>query len=849
MSEDPRIAALERENAKLRKINRVLMERIERDMDLQGNAFSLFQTAIVLEGKVRERTTALETALHDLGQANFAAETARLFLHEAIESINEGFLLCDADDRVVLGNSRYQSLWDTKRVPLCEGQTFADLTRRAALSGQVEDSAADPEGWIARRLASHRAPGEPFVLRMTGGRWLQVSERRTKDGGIVGLYTDITEIKLTEERRRERELAEKSVLLQSSLDSLAQGVSVFDRERRLVVWNQRFIDLLGGPPPALQVGTPLSAFRPFAAMAAQEGPNVKLSLERETPAGRVVEIMRNPMPDGGFVTTYTDITQRKRSEEALKDSERRIRLVTDAMPALIAYVDADRIYRFTNKGYENWFGRPRDTIDGHPMRDVLGPALYDMRADYVDLVLQGQECHFEMTMPVGPTGVHYAMATYVPHFGPDGQVLGFFALIQDITERRQAAEELREAKASLERRVEERTRQLQTATIEAQQANQSKTRFLAAAGHDLLQPLNAARLYASALTERRLSAQNRAMARQTLISLDAVDGLLGALLDISKLDAGVQTVDRTTFRLGDLCDQLSREYGLLATKRQITLKRIGPSATVESDPRLLGRILRNYLSNALRYTPSGGRVLLGTRRRNDRILVGVWDSGPGIPPDKQEEIFEEFRRLDSNADSGDQGMGLGLAIVRRIARMLDHPLVLRSVPGQGSLFGVELPISRENTPQSLLPPPRRVEQAAAGPLKNARILVIDNEPRILDAMCTLLEGWGCAPIAAKDLRQAKDRLGDAPPDLIIADYHLNDGAVGLDVIMALRHQYGPTIPAIIATADFSDEVRQQSRAQGCHLLNKPLRHGKLRSLLAHLLGARPPKTDEGHRGP
>lgn len=837
MTAADRVAALERENAKLRKINQVLMDRVERSMDFQGNAFSLFQTAIVLEGKVRERTRELETALAELEAVNLVAEEMRSFLREAIDSINEGFLLCDAADRVVLTNGRYRSMWMEGVGDWVGDISFEELIRRAAHSGAVRDAETDPEAWVARRLANHRSPGEPLVIRMADGRWFQVSERRTRDGGTVALYTDITEVKLSEERRRERELAEKSILLQATLDNLTQGVSVFDGNHRLVAWNHRFVSLLKAPAELARAGTPLGGFAHLSPVRAQVSTpdDTPLVREVETPDHRVLEIRRNPMPGGGFVTTYADITERKRSEEALRDSERRIRLVTDAMPAMIAYVDANRHYRFTNKGYEDWFGRPRSDIDGRSMLEVLGPDLYAMRAEYVERALAGEECSFEMMMPREPSEVNYVLANYVPHIGPDGAVLGFFALIQDITEHRLAAQQLVEAKENLERRVEERTRALRAAKAAADEANLSKTRFLAAASHDLLQPLSAARVFASVLTERRLAPRNRSLVHSTLAALDSVDELLTALLDISKLDAGVQPVQVDEFALAGVFSTLAEEYAMVAKAKGLDLRLLPTMLAVRSDPRLLGRILRNYLSNAIRYTHPGGRILMGCRRQGDQILVGVWDTGPGIPADKLDEIFEEFRRLHPKVE-GERGMGLGLAIVRRIARVLGHELVVRSRLGHGSLFGLRMPMAASPQPQT---GPATARPAAVARLEGALVVIVENDRDILTGMCALVENWGCRTVAGGSTREVLAGLRGSPaPDLILADYHLDHGEVGLDAIAAIRSRFGSDIPAVLITADYSDPVQASARAAECHVLNKPAKPAKLRSLVVHLLGGR-----------
>ncbi|HEY0834307.1 MAG TPA: NahK/ErcS family hybrid sensor histidine kinase/response regulator [Azospirillum sp.] len=853
---EERLARLERENVKLRKISKALMDRVERSMDFQGNAFSLFQTAIVLETKVRERTLALESALRELKDTNRQlsiaideAQTAKGRLSEAIESTSEGFVLWDAQDRLLLCNSKYRELWPGAADDLCPGVPFEQIIRSAVDAELVLDMGEDVEEWVGRRLASHRAPAEPFVLQFRNGRWVQISERRTVDGGIVASYTDITEIKRSEQRQRERELAEKSALLQATLDNLSQGVSVFDASLRLVAWNDRFIELLELPADLARPGTSLRPFLSSDCMRRQfsldedgelrvERPNEPLAVEHEMGNGRVIELRRTIMPDGGFVTTYTDITERKRSEEALRDSERRIRLITDAVPALIAYVDAEERYQFTNKAYEDWFARPREEIDGQPMRDVLGAEHYDRRREFVEAALMGEPCEFELSLPDAEGRMKHLLATYVPHLAANGEAVGFFALIHDITERKRAAEQLREANESLERRVEERTAELRAANEalsrakgEADQANLSKTRFLAAASHDLLQPLNAARVFITALSERRLAAKNRGLVQNSLAALEGVDELLTTLLDISKLDAGALQSEITDFRIKDILGVMAAEHAMVARAKGLRLRVMPCGCPVRSDPRLLGRILRNFISNAIRYTPEGGGIVVGCRRRGDKLLVGVWDTGLGIPAEKVDEIFEEFRRL--NNGGRDRGMGLGLAIVKRIARMLDHPIVVHSVPGRGSLFGIEVPLGRDPAPLNAAAEP---PIARANSVSGALVLVIDNDAAVLGGMMALLDGWGCETIAATCAGEALLLCAEGrKPDLIIADYHLDDEQIGLDAIAEVRAGLDAPLPAVVITADYTAEVKAAIRAAGHHQLNKPVKPGRLRSLMAHMM--------------
>lgn len=870
-AEQRRIAELEHENEKLRRINKVLMDRVERSMDFQGNAFSLFQTAIVLETKVRERTLELERTLHelersnrDLARAKELAETVQARLAEAIESVNEGFALFDGDDRLVMCNSKYLAFWPAFSDQIVPGVTFTEIALQAVRTRSVQDIRDGGVSWLHQRLAEHRQPKGPYVHALADGRWMQVNERRTRDGGVVGIYTDITDLKRDETRRRERELAEKSVLLQATLDNIAQGVAVYDKDLNLVAWNDCFVRLLNLPTKVVRQGATWQDFVDHNTRLSWDGLSDKamsredlgerpLAVEEEW-QGRVLDIRRTVMPGGGFVNTYTDITERKRNEEALRDSERRIRTITDAMPALIAYVDSEQRFRFVNKPYEDWFNRPREEIDGQPMWVALGTEHYEQRRDNVLAALAGNEVTFEMELPAENGAVRYALATYIPHFGETGEVLGYYALIQDITERRMVAEALKESKESLERRVAERTaalmalngklhqeiaerkqieEALRVAKAEAEQANLSKTKFLAAASHDLLQPLNAARLFVSALSDLEQIPQNGVLIENTDVALAAVEDLLGALLDISKLDAGVVQAEPGDFPIESLLGAMATEYAAQARERSLELRVVSSSAVVYSDIRLLRRIIQNFLSNAMRYTRSG-RVLLGCRRDGSRLRIEVWDTGPGIPEDKLVEIFEEFRRLGNDQSGRDRGMGLGLAIVERVARMLDHRIGVRSVQGEGSVFSVTVPVGDR---RRQVRPPEPVPAASLNRLAGSLVLVIDNERSILSGMTALLEGWRCAVVTATSGEEAIQVIEslERPPDIAIADYHLENGATGVCALRAVLDHCGVSIPSLIITADRLPEVQEEVNANGFQLLNKPVKPAQLRSLMTSML--------------
>ncbi|MDF5702270.1 PAS domain-containing hybrid sensor histidine kinase/response regulator [Aeromonas hydrophila subsp. hydrophila] len=528
-------------------------------------------------------------------------------------------------------------------------------------------------------------------------------------------------------------------LLQGAIEHMGQGISVVDRELKLVAWNRRYIELFHYPPGLIQVGRPIEEIIRYNAEQGLCGPgDVEAHVARrvafmqrgsqhisarERPDGRVIEMQGNPMPAGGFVMTFTDITP---------------------------FRDAERV--------------------------------------------------------------------------------------------------LREANEHLEARVAERThelselnRQLLLVNQQVERANHSKSRFLAAVSHDLTQPLNAAKLFTSSLLEMLPPADEPArIARHIDDALGATEDLITDLLDISRLEAGKFKAKKLDFALRDVFDNLKAEFGVLAQAGGIQFSVVESGVAVYSDVRLLRRVLQNFLTNAFRYNP-GGRVLLGCRRLGDKVRIEVWDNGPGIPADKQEAIFDEFSRLDHSRTAREQGLGLGLAIARGIALVLGHNLTLRSWPGSGSVFAITLNLAtRPVATTQVAAPTQRDSQ-----LEGIRVLCIDNESDILIAMHSLLGRWGCEVVCAQSLAQAEDLIaGGFLPQLVLSDYHLDDGKTGLQALHMLRLAHGNDIGGIIISADRKSELQAQIREHGYGYISKPVKPLKLRALMNSIL--RPAKLDDDH---
>ncbi|MEC9369142.1 MAG: PAS domain-containing hybrid sensor histidine kinase/response regulator [Pseudomonadota bacterium] len=516
-------------------------------------------------------------------------------------------------------------------------------------------------------------------------------------------------------------------LLQSALDQVRQGISVFDRDMRLICWNRQFREILDLPPELGRVGVPL-----------------------------------------------------------------------------------DEIVRYL---------AGRGDLGTGPVEDIV--------SDRVHKFVVTQET-FQQRIGAGDAGPVIEIRT---NLMPQG---GIVATFSDITERVDAAEALARANETLERRVHERTAeltrvnsQLAVAKAKADEANLDKTRFLAAASHDILQPLNAARLYVTTLVERKRRGEDGRLIRNVDSAMEAVEEILNALLDISRLDTGAMKPEMSVFGLPEFLKQLQTEFEPLAGERGLELRVISQNLHVRSDRRLLRRVLQNLISNAVKYTETG-RVVVGCRRRGERVELQVHDTGPGIPVSEQRLIFKEFQRLASNS-AGTRGLGLGLSIVERIGRMLEHPVGLASQPGRGSVFSVTLPLARAEEAKTLdqagVPSPGRIAGTC--------VLCVDNEPAILDGMEVLLSSWGCRVVKAVSRAEALQRLraGAIVPDIVLADYHL-DGDTGVAVVRFLREQFGPDLAAVVITADRSPEVQELVRSEGLHILRKPLRPASLRAVMA-----------------
>jgi PAS domain S-box-containing protein len=517
------------------------------------------------------------------------------------------------------------------------------------------------------------------------------------------------------------------------------------------------------------------------------------------------------------------LAERARIADELEQNNRRIRAIEHTIPVGILESDTAGRVIYSNAGLVDVTGLTEQQLEGYGWRSMLVPDGAEKVFLGWQRAVQEHQPYFEEVRIRTPGGKHkWALCQATPMFGPDGAFLGHVGTVTDITHQKAVQEALRAGEA-----------QLRLAKEEAERANLAKSKFLAAASHDLRQPLQAANLFMAVLQNRVNEEERRFVLQKLEQSLNALESLLNALLDVSKLEAGVSQPAPTVFPAGELFIQLASEFAPRAAERRLRFRVVPPSLHLRTDRTFLERILRNLLSNALSYTEQGG-ILLGARRRGGHLRIEVWDTGIGIPADKLEEIFEDFTQLGNEHRDRDRGLGLGLAIVKRIAKLLNSQVTVRSVPGKGSAFAVEIPLAHSLVAEALAP----AGAQAHGPESRGRLIaVIDDEVSVREGLSLLLADWGHAPVIGSTTEEVLGQLSQLglAPDLIIADYQLAGGRTGAQAIEEIRRQCGRSLPAIVLTGDTAPEHLGAARQKGYILLHKPIGQEHLRLVLGSLL--------------
>jgi Na+/proline symporter/signal transduction histidine kinase len=512
----------------------------------------------------------------------------------------------------------------------------------------------------------------------------------------------------------------------------------------------------------------------------------------------------------------------------------------------ISVVDADMRLVAWNRSYIELLGYPNDLIKaGMPIAELikynvkrkllLGDDLEEITQKRIDYMRAGNNHFFQRTLPSG------IVLEIRGHAMPGG---GFVSTFSDITQHIESEKALQQANENLEHKVNERTIELSNAKAEAEAANKSKTRFLAAASHDLMQPFNALALFTDMLKKQVKGTESEQTAGYIQDSLSVVEVLISDLVEISKLEATTQSVDCKPFCIMDVLEPLKNEFKILAQNHGIDFSCQMSSCWVNSDKRLLRRVIQNLLSNAIHYSPLGHsgkpRILLGVKRKNTSIQIQVWDNGPGIPENKRSLIFKEFERLKLNRDK--PGLGLGLAISDKIAKLLKHPLNLASIDGKGSMFSIELDkiSAAELSTNRFLQIHTNDEDSGKlfDVISQISILIIDNDELLLTALKQQISHWTKDVIAVKNREEWNDYYfhnHQKVPDIIISDYHLGNDDNGVLLAQEVQRQTNSKIPCVICSVDSSELVREHVSEAQFSFIKKPVKALALKKLIRQLL--------------
>ena len=550
-------------------------------------------------------------------------------------------------------------------------------------------------------------------------------------------------------------------------------------------------------------------------------------LSREIESGKRAWYMRRILPyrtqDNrveGVVITFSDISETKAAESAIEAARAYSAGIVDTVRQPLVVLDAElRVISASRSFYRDFSVSPGETV-GRQLEAVNDRHL-DVPAMHSFLErLQAGETEiedYEIEIDLPATGRRFLLMNAREIRREPLAERQILVSLEDVTERHRVAAALEAARQQAER------------------ANLAKSRFLAAASHDLRQPLQTISLLQGILARKLKDDDTLRLVAKLDETLGAMSGMLNTLLDINQLEAGIVEPERVDFRVNDMLEQLKTEFAYHTEARGLDWRMVPCGLIVKSDPRLLEQMIRNLLSNAVKYTKQG-KVLLGCRRRGDKLRIEVWDTGIGIPEEQIQAIFEEFHQLDNTARERMRGLGLGLSIVQRLADLLGHPIDVHSQSGKGSMFSVEVPIGH------LLPDKLagNVHSIAANPaVRTGAILVVEDDPSVREMLELLLQSEGHRTAAAAEGKAALTLAarGVIRPDVIVADYNLPGGLNGLQVVAALRATLHREIPVVILTGDISAQTMREIAQQGCVQLNKPVRAEELTRLIQAFLTA------------
>jgi PAS domain S-box-containing protein len=750
-----------------------------------------------------------ELSSNELLEARDKATQAQTRLTDALESIPEGFFLFDADDRMVLCNSRYRELYPGLADLMRPGLEFEHLIKTVVERGIVADAAARPQEWFEQRLARHRNPSGPFLHHQWDGRWIQISERKTQDGGTVGVFTDVTEIK-----RREEELAaardnatEAQRRLVDAIESISEGFSLYDADDKLVIYNRRYRDMHGtGSIDVVNKGVSFETILRNAAMSGEisdaEGRveawvAERLARHRDPKGthvqrrsdGRWIQINERKTEDGGTVATYADITDVKQAEQAIQESEQRLRVIAEAAPMAVAIVTFDDgIIRYANQRFSEMF-----ELEGSSALGVQARTLYadpQHRERFIGVLTEhGHVEGMEILLKRAGGEEFWALAASqrVQFEGRPAMING----LADISDRKRMEGELHKA------------------IWASEQATRAKSDFVASMSHELRTPLNAIIGYSEILLEDAQSAGRESETADLRKIQDAGKHLLGLIdniLDLSKIEAGKMTLYLETFELRPMIDSVAATVTPLAKKtgNALVVNCADDVGTIQSDLTKVRQILFNLLSNACKFTRNGTIALTALREANevgDWIEFQVRDTGIGMTPDQQAKVFEAFTQADDSTTRAYGGTGLGLAITKSFCRLMGGDVTLTSEAGKGTTFVVRLPaVTRAASGNAISAAQKRFEAPQVTEPEHAPIvLVVDDDPNARELLRRHLRRGGYAVRTAANGEEAMRLARTLKPDVVTLDV-LMPQVDGWTVLSAMKEDPAlAEIPVIMVT--------------------------------------------------
>ena len=720
-----------------------------------------------------------ELSSKELSETHDKAAQAQTRLTDALESISEGFFLFDSDDRMVLCNSRYRELYPGLADLMQPGLKFERLIETVLERGIVADAATRPQEWVEQRFARHHNPSGPFLQHQWDGRWIQISERKTQDGGTVAVFTDVTELK-----RREEELAaardkatEAQRRMADAIESISEGFSLYDADDKLVTYNRRYRDMHGiGSIDVVNQGVSFETVLRNAAASGEirdaeghveawvaerlarhrdpKGPHVQRRSN-----GRWIQINERKTDDGGTVATYTDITDVKQAEQAIQESEQRLRVIAEAAPMAVAIVTFDDgIIRYANQRFSEMF-----ELESSPALGVQAKSLYadpQYRERFIGALtehghVEGMEMLFKRA---GGEEFWALMASQRVQFeGRPAMING----LADISDRKRMEGELHKA------------------IWASEQATRAKSDFVASMSHELRTPLNAIIGYSEILFDDAQSSGRESEMADLRKIQDAGKHLLGLIdnvLDLSKIEAGKMTLYLETFELRPMIDSVAATVTALAKKtgNVLVVDCADEVGAIHSDLTKVRQTLFNLLSNACKFTRNGTITLAALRdtdEAGDWIEFQVRDTGIGMTPEQQAKVFEAFTQADDSTTRNYGGTGLGLAITKSFCRLMGGDVTLTSEAGKGTTFMVRLPaVTRAASDIAVSATEKRSEGPQVTESKHAPVvLVVDDDPNARELLGRHLQRSGYAVRMATNGEEAMQLTRTLQPNVVMLD--------------------------------------------------------------------------------